>query len=112
MSEREDVEVLIDALDAGFHERWGTDPISGDDRRAVAEIIAPWLDTHVEAVRVSERVRLAGEVEALARARAEGTLAERERIDDALGRAGIDTDAPGPIRAAVPVPGVRLTEEE
>ena len=40
------VGALIDALDRGFAERWGTDPISGEDRQAVSEIITPWLDEH------------------------------------------------------------------
>jgi lipopolysaccharide biosynthesis regulator YciM len=44
------------------------------------------------------------------RVRAEATLAERERIDDALARAGFDTDTPGPIRAAV-LPPERLAGE-
>lgn len=57
-----------------------------DHRRHMARILA---------------ARLADVEARLAAARAEGTLAERERIDDALGLAGFDTDAPGPIRAAL-----------
>lgn len=73
------------------------------ERRLILDALprGPHFDRVVRIFECILAARLADRDAARARARAEGTLAERERIDDALARAGIDTDASGPIRAAL-----------
>jgi hypothetical protein len=105
MSEREDVEALAAIMteaDCGSTEY----PFS-DESRARAVLDSGWLAAHVEAVRVSERVRLAGEVEALADAYAR--MAEHR--DTHAATRPVLREVADNIRALVPVPGVRLTEE-
>jgi hypothetical protein len=129
MSEREDVEAgpLViyndEATLAEALRRCGVEvgSVGGDTfRRVVANrlLASSWLAARDERVRVSERVRLAGEVEALARVDALAdewqTELDTGAIRDSAARYCWSTAA-RELRAAlvlVPVPGVRLTEEE
>jgi hypothetical protein len=124
MSEREDVEAdlelasiirraaLIQPLgpnSRAVHDAGGAVMLTPAEAEAASRAVlaSSWLVAHVEAVRVSERVRLAGEVEALADAYAR--MAEHR--DTHAATRPVLREVADNIRALVPVPGVRLTEE-